>query len=138
MADIYFSDYFRIDPQEIEEHGALDVSLINDLPLFIDPFLLFNSERRVSEASRGYDQVHALPQGTRAGRTYCPSIGRILVSFSRGTTELAWIQCFRKPWEGIRTRIRRSSPPQLPFCVPRLLRRRPDARKSSGKALSCP
>ena len=47
MADsssqIYFSDAFEVPPQELEEYGALDVSLINDLPLFIDPFLLFNS-----------------------------------------------------------------------------------------------
>jgi hypothetical protein len=29
----------------LEEHGAVDVSLVTDLPLFIDPFLLFNSKR---------------------------------------------------------------------------------------------
>jgi hypothetical protein len=40
---IYFSDAFEITEQVLEEFGALDVSLINDLPLFIDPFLLFNS-----------------------------------------------------------------------------------------------
>lgn len=43
--NIYFSDYFAIDPDVLEEYGALNVSLINDLPLFIDPFLLFNSEK---------------------------------------------------------------------------------------------
>lgn len=43
-ADIHFSDIFRVDPNVLETYGALDVSLINDLPLFIDPFLLFNSE----------------------------------------------------------------------------------------------
>lgn len=41
--NIYFSDYFNIPHKDIEEYGAFDVSLINDLPLFIDPFLLFNS-----------------------------------------------------------------------------------------------
>ncbi len=41
----FFSDYFGIDPQVIEDYGAFDVSIINDLPLFIDPFLLFNSEK---------------------------------------------------------------------------------------------
>src|SRR5581483_3723068 len=35
---------FSIDPDELEEYGAFNVSLVNDLPLFIDPFLLFNSE----------------------------------------------------------------------------------------------
>ena len=41
---VYFSDYFDVDSDTIEEYGAVNVSLINDLPLFIDPFLLFNSE----------------------------------------------------------------------------------------------
>ena len=40
---IYFSDYFGITPEAVENAGAFNVSLINDLPLFIDPFLLFNS-----------------------------------------------------------------------------------------------
>lgn len=41
---VYFSDFFEIDEDIIEEYGAINISLINDLPLFIDPFLLFNSE----------------------------------------------------------------------------------------------
>lgn len=41
----FFSDYFEIAPESLEEYGAFNVSLINDLPLFIDPFLLFNSEK---------------------------------------------------------------------------------------------
>ncbi len=42
---VYFSDYFQIPSKILAECGAFDVSLINDLPLFIDPFLLFNSEK---------------------------------------------------------------------------------------------
>lgn len=42
---IYFSDFFNINPIVLEEHGAFNISLINDLPLFIDPFLLFNSTK---------------------------------------------------------------------------------------------
>ncbi len=41
---IYFSDFFDISEDIIEAYGAVNISLINDLPLFIDPFLLFNSE----------------------------------------------------------------------------------------------
>ena len=41
---IYFSDFFEIGEDKLAEHGALNVSLINDLPLFVDPFLLFDSE----------------------------------------------------------------------------------------------
>ena len=43
--DIYFSDYFDVDPSIIEDYGAFNISLINDLPLFVDPFLLFESEK---------------------------------------------------------------------------------------------
>lgn len=41
----FFSDFFAVDPEQIESYGAFNVSLINDLPLFIDPFLLFQSEK---------------------------------------------------------------------------------------------
>lgn len=41
---IYFSDFFCVAPEVIDEYGAFNISLINDLPLFIDPFLLFDSE----------------------------------------------------------------------------------------------
>lgn len=44
-AQIYFSDFFGISPERLEQYGAFDVALINDLPLFIDPFLLFNSNK---------------------------------------------------------------------------------------------
>lgn len=40
----YFSDWFEIEPELLDAYGAFNVSLINDLPLFIDPFLLFTSE----------------------------------------------------------------------------------------------
>lgn len=44
---IYFSDFFNADPVQLDAYGAFNVSLINDLPVFIDPFLLFNSDRPV-------------------------------------------------------------------------------------------
>lgn len=43
--NIYFSDFFGVDPVLMDAHGAFNMSLINDLPVFIDPFLLFNSEK---------------------------------------------------------------------------------------------
>ncbi|NNN58187.1 hypothetical protein FKN08_18665 [Vibrio sp. 1-2 (7-a)] len=43
--NIYFSDYFGVSKDELDEYGAFNVSLINDLPVFIDPFLLFSSEK---------------------------------------------------------------------------------------------
>lgn len=44
-AGIYFSDRFNVDPRVLEEWGAFDISVVSDLPVFIDPFLLFNSDR---------------------------------------------------------------------------------------------
>lgn len=49
---VYFSDFFDIDEDIIESYGAVNISLINDIPLFIDPFLLFNSERS------DYQKIH--------------------------------------------------------------------------------
>ena len=36
MTQIYFSDFFRVPPQAFEEVGAFEVSLVSDLPLFVD------------------------------------------------------------------------------------------------------
>lgn len=44
--NVYFSDFFDVNPKKIEKYGAFNISLINDLPLFIDPFLLFNSDKK--------------------------------------------------------------------------------------------
>lgn len=43
--NIYFSDMFDVSPLLVEKHGAFGISLVSDLPLFIDPFLLFNSKK---------------------------------------------------------------------------------------------
>lgn len=42
---IYFSEFFDLNESVIDEYGALNISLVNDLPLFIDPFLLFGSNK---------------------------------------------------------------------------------------------
>lgn len=41
---VYFSDFFGVDPATLVEYGAFNVSLVADMPLFVDPFLLFNSD----------------------------------------------------------------------------------------------
>lgn len=43
--EMYFSQHFGVSPTLLEEYGAFDISLASDLPLFIDPFLLFNSQK---------------------------------------------------------------------------------------------
>jgi hypothetical protein len=44
IPQIYFSDVFQVCAETVDEYGAFDVALVNDLPLFVDPFLLFDSE----------------------------------------------------------------------------------------------
>jgi hypothetical protein len=50
--DLYFSQQFGVGEQALVDYGAFNISVASDLPLFIDPFLLFNSEK--SE----YQQLH--------------------------------------------------------------------------------
>lgn len=41
---IYFSDFFNVDNDIIDKYGAFNPSLLNDLPLFVDPFLLYSND----------------------------------------------------------------------------------------------
>ncbi len=50
--DLYFSDHFKTKEADLEKYGAFNISLVADLPLFIDPFLLFNSKKKK------YQQLH--------------------------------------------------------------------------------
>src|SRR3984957_9540079 len=52
---IYFTDFFRVTEEDLASYGAFNVSLINDLPLFIDPFLLFDSEKKEYKAQ--HDEI---------------------------------------------------------------------------------
>jgi hypothetical protein len=49
----FFNEYFGVTRDTVDDYGAFNVSIINDLPLFIDPFLLFNSEKPE------YQKLHA-------------------------------------------------------------------------------
>lgn len=42
---IYFTDFFNVPTETLDKYGAFNLSLINDLPVFIDPFLLFGSKK---------------------------------------------------------------------------------------------
>lgn len=52
---VFFTDFFGIKESLLEEYGAFNISLINDLPLFIDPFLLYGSEK--DEYQKAHDGV---------------------------------------------------------------------------------
>ena len=42
---MFFSEYYGIDSSVVEHYGAVDISFVCDIPLFIDPMLIFNSEK---------------------------------------------------------------------------------------------
>ena len=42
---LLFSEYFEIDKNVLDTYGALNICIDADLPLFIDPCLLFSSEK---------------------------------------------------------------------------------------------
>ena len=49
---MFFSEWFKIDSDLIKGYGAVDISLVCDVPLFIDPMLIFNSE------NENYKKLH--------------------------------------------------------------------------------
>lgn len=42
---MFFSERFQVDAEIIEAYGAVDISLVCDIPLFVDPMLIFNSNK---------------------------------------------------------------------------------------------
>ena len=44
---MFFSEWFGIDSDLIKGYGAVDISLVCDVPLFVDPMLIFNSENEI-------------------------------------------------------------------------------------------
>ena len=50
---IFFTDFFEVEPLLLDKYNAFNISLINDLPLFVDPFLLFASDKKK------YRKLHA-------------------------------------------------------------------------------
>ena len=44
--NMFFSEQFQTDTELIKAYGAVDISLVCDIPLFIDPMLIFNSDKR--------------------------------------------------------------------------------------------
>lgn len=45
LVKLTFSDYFDISKETLKKEGYFDISLASDLPVFIDPFLLFFSKK---------------------------------------------------------------------------------------------
>ncbi len=42
---MFFSERFQVDSDLVKAYGAVDISLVCDIPLFVDPMLIFNSDK---------------------------------------------------------------------------------------------
>jgi len=42
---MFFTEWFQIDAELLKACGAIDISLVCDIPLFVDPMLIFNSDK---------------------------------------------------------------------------------------------
>ena len=51
---MFFSEKFNVDRKLITKYGAVDISLVCDLPLFIDPMLIFNSSKPAYKKLHNY------------------------------------------------------------------------------------
>jgi hypothetical protein len=95
----FFNEFFGATATALDEYGAFSISLINDLSLFVGPFLLFNSTRPE------YKQIHndILPDiiflRTRSQPAPSTPIWSSFVHVSGGETELARVFSSRKRWE---------------------------------------
>ena len=50
-----FSDYFNVDKKTLKNYGAVDISLLSDSPLFIDPILIYGNDN--TEIKNQYPRI---------------------------------------------------------------------------------
>ena len=75
---VYFSEIFGVEESVLDEYGAMNISLLNDIPLFIDPFLLYASEKEEYKAlhEKILDYLVFLRNKASAGVVSLPKIKR--------------------------------------------------------------
>lgn len=74
--ELYFSQYYDVPPDVLARYGAFDISLVSDLPLFVDPFLLFNSTKPEYQALHGEIIRYLTFLRDRAGTNLDPALVR--------------------------------------------------------------
>lgn len=116
---MFFSDFFGVERDTIETYGAFDISLVADVPLFIDPFLIFNSKKQdyrdLHEAIIRYvlyvhDKVEAgeMTDGLARALLYFPEIKQNWFGYSAFGNEGHGLG--REFAEGLRRNIRHVKP----------------------------
>lgn len=80
--ELYFTQHFGVTPEVLEEYGAFDISLASDLPLFVDPFLLFKSEKPEYKALHEDIIKYLTFLRNRAGVALSPALIKAWYKFS--------------------------------------------------------
>ena len=88
---IYFSDFFNVDEDIIESYGAVNISLINDMPLFVDPFLLFNSEKEAYQNIHNNIIAYLLFLQEQAERYPSPPAGMLSAWYLFSEVKQTWL-----------------------------------------------
>ena len=88
---IFFSDYFEVDEDVVETYGAVNISLLNDMPLFIDPFLLFNSEKAEYQAIHSNIIKYLLFLQEQANAYPTPPAGMLESWFAFSEVKQTWL-----------------------------------------------
>lgn len=88
---IYFSDFFNVDEDIIESYGAVNISLINDMPLFVDPFLLFNSEKEAYQNIHNNIIAYLLFLQEQAERCPSPPAGMLSAWYLFSEVRQTWL-----------------------------------------------
>lgn len=88
LSKVFFSDYFGVDRAAINAYGAIDISLVNDTPLFIDPFLIFESDKDEYKALHNgiVDYLHFLQ-----ARQFSGSSGEFSRLLHFGEVKQTWL-----------------------------------------------
>ena len=92
----YFTEYFGVEPDVLDNYGAFDISVVSDLPLFVDPFLLFNSEDPTYQRLHEDILRYLLFLRDQARRGPRPEPDRRLVPLQGGQAELARLHAVRQ------------------------------------------
>lgn len=88
--NLYFSDHFNVSEATLDEHGAFNPTVVVDLPLFVDPFLLFHSKnpRYQEEHRRIISYLEFLRDLATAGEL---STGRLKALFCFPEVDQNWL-----------------------------------------------
>lgn len=90
LPKVLFSDYFGVDKGILDDFGAFDISLVADLPLFIDPFLLFHSPKpEYQDLHAGIIRYLTFLRDTSVGRR--PDRGALLAWYSFKEVKQNWL-----------------------------------------------